>query len=121
MTNYTIPEPGDLRVGVFASPSHLITTTVRDAKEAEDMRQFSTATSVLSRQHGEGGTFPSDAFIQRFNGRTWETVDATTEYRPWRVVTLDHVFRFGDEESARRFATNADIVEYAPDVALIRT
>jgi hypothetical protein len=119
MTNHTIPAPGDLRVGVFAAPSHMITSPARDAKEAEDMRAFSTTANTLARIHGDGGTFPTDAFIQRFNGRQWEIVPLVADSCPWRVVTVQGTFRFATEEAANRFAVAGDVVEYAPDAELI--
>lgn len=121
MTNITIPQPGDLRVGVFAAPTHMITLPARDAKEADEIRQFSTATSTLAREYAGAGTFPSDAFIQRFNGRDWEIVPTVQDPCPWRVVTVQGVFRFATEGMARDFAAPGEVVEYAPDPELIRT
>ena len=115
MTNHTIPAPGDLRVGVFAAPGHMVTVPARDAKEAENQRAFSTATSSIARLHGLGGAFPTDAFIQRFNGRQWELI---TDSTPWRVVTVDGVFRFRTEQMARQFARPGDPVEFAPEPEL---
>lgn len=120
MTNHTIPAPGDFRVCVIAAPGHAVAVPVRDAKEAEDARSFSTATNAIARAHGFGGTFPTDAFIQRFNGRSWEMVSTVTDSTPWRVVTVQGVFRFRDEEQARKFAAPGEIVEYAPDPQLSR-
>ena len=113
MTNHTIPAPGDLRVGVFAAPDHMVTMPARDAREADEMRQFSTASNEIARSHGDGGTFPSDAFIQRFNGRTWEIVPLTTDQTPWRVVTVNGVFRFRTREMAEQFAVPGEVIENA--------
>jgi hypothetical protein len=120
MTNIITPTPGDLRVGVFVAPTLLITAPARDVVEAENLREFSTASSTLSREHGNGGTFPSDAFIQRFNGSTWEIAPTVNESTPWRVVTVDGVFRFATEEMAHRFAAPGEVVEHAPGLELAR-
>lgn len=120
MTNHTIPTPGDLRVGVFAAPGHMVTSSVRDAKEAEEMRAFSTASNTIAREHGDGGTFPTDAFVQRFNGRRWEIVPLVTDSCLWRVVTVQGVFRFRSEDVARQFAAPGEPVEFAPDPQLAR-
>lgn len=120
MTNHTIPALGDLRVCVIAAPGHVVAVPARDAKEADDYRAFSTATNAIARAHGFGGTFPTDAFVQRFNGRSWEMVPTVTDGTPWRVVTVDGVFRFRDEETANKFAAPGEPVEYAPDPQLAR-
>lgn len=121
MTNHTIPAPGDLRVCVIAAPGHVVAVRARDAKEADDIRQFSTATNTIAREHGDGGTFPTDAFIQRYNGNGWEIASEVTNACPWRVVTIEGVFRFRTEQMARSFAAPGDVVEYAPDPELART
>jgi len=120
MTNHTIPAPGDLRVSVVAGPGQVVDLSPRDARQADDIRQFSTASNVIARTHGDGGTFPSDAYIERFNGRTWEIVPVVTESCPWRVVTLDGVFRFKTRRMAAQFAGPGEIIEFAPDVELVR-
>ncbi len=120
MTNHTIPVPGDLRVCVIAAPGHVVATPAPDARVAQDIRGFSTASSTIARAHGVGGSFPSDAFIERFNGSQWVMVPTVVDSCPWRVVTVGGVFRFATSEMAHLFAINDEPVEYSPNAELAR-
>lgn len=120
MTKHTTPVPGDLRVCVIAAPGHVVATPAPDAAVAQDIRGFSTASSTIARAHGVGGTFPSDAYIERFNGEQWVMAPAVIESCPWRVVTVQGVFRFATFELANLFAIAGEPVEFAPDAELAR-
>lgn len=75
MTNHTIPVLGDLRVCAFAAPGCMVTSTARDMEEARNVSEFMTAANTLAREHAVGGTFPTDAFIERYDESGWHLAD----------------------------------------------
>lgn len=119
MTNHKIPAPGDFRVCAFAAPGHVVATTVDSVREARNVREFATATNLISRQH-TGNEYPSDAFVQRFNGTDWYEVPVNTGDLPWRVISVQGVFRFVSEEAATAFALPGEDVEFSPNLKLAR-
>ena len=83
------------------------------------MQAFSTTTNTLARQHS-GSEYPSDAFVQRFNGSDWHEAPTLSGDLPWRVVSVQGVFRFVSEEAATAFALPGEDVEFSPNLKLAR-
>ena len=119
MTNHNTPSPGDFRVCAFAAPGCVVATTVDSVREARNMQSFTTSTNTIARQH-TNSDFPSDAFVQRFNGSDWFEVPVVVGDMPWRVISVQGVFRFVSEESAAAFALPGEEVEFSPDLKLAR-
>lgn len=120
MTNHTIPALGAFRVCVFAAPGNVVGTDVASLQEAYNTRSFMTVANSISRAH-TGSEYPADAFAQRYNGSDWCLVPIVVGDLPWRVVSIQGVFRFESAEAANFFAAHDETVEYSPDMKLART